>query len=87
MTSTTPRTSPAPNGPRAMPSVHRRAALTWLAAYPANNAGSVRSEPLHRRLAADGTDVRRHGVAVPLSVYVLVPRLMRLAGGIHRRQH
>jgi antibiotic biosynthesis monooxygenase (ABM) superfamily enzyme len=26
-------------------------------------------------------------VAVPLSVYVLVPRLMRLAGGIHRRQH
>ena len=85
MTSIRPETGPPPTAARVMPSVHRRAVLTWLAVFPAITlvqlvvSPYIGDWPLVARTAV-GT-----AVAVPLSVYVLVPRLMRLAGGVHRR--
>jgi antibiotic biosynthesis monooxygenase (ABM) superfamily enzyme len=85
-TSATPRTGPVTNAPRAMPSVHRRAVLTWLAVFPAITLVQLVVSPYIGGWPLVTRTFVVTAVAVPLSVYVLVPRLMRLAGGNHRRQ-
>lgn len=84
--STTSQTGPAPNAAGAMPSVHRRAVLTWLAVFPAISLVQFVVSPYISGWPLVARTFVVTAVAVPLSVYVLVPRLMRLAGGINRRR-
>jgi antibiotic biosynthesis monooxygenase (ABM) superfamily enzyme len=69
-----------------MPSVHQRAVLTWLAVFPAITLVQLLISPYIGGWPLVARTAIVTAVAVPLSVYVLVPRLMRVAGGIHRRR-
>jgi antibiotic biosynthesis monooxygenase (ABM) superfamily enzyme len=70
-----------------MPSVHRRAMLTWLAVFPAITLVQLVVSPYIGGWPLVARTFVVTAAAVPLSVCVLVPRLMRLAGGVHRRPH
>ena len=72
-----------PNG-RAMPSVHRRALLTWLAVFPTITLVQLVLSPYIGGWPLVARTAVITAVAVPLSVYVLVPRLLRLAAGVRR---
>ena len=88
MTSGPLQTSPAakpPNG-RGTPSVHRRALLTWLAVFPTITLVQLVLSPYIGGWPLVARTAVVTAVAVPLSVYVLVPRLLRLAAGVHRRR-
>jgi antibiotic biosynthesis monooxygenase (ABM) superfamily enzyme len=87
MTSIRPETGRAPTAARAMPSVHRRAVLTWLAVFPAITLVQLVVSPYIGNWPLVARTFVVTAVAVPLSVYLLVPQLLRLAGGIrhHRR--
>lgn len=75
-------TSTAP----AVPSVHVRAFLTWIAIFPLVALGMVVIGPV----SGDWHPVLRAFVLtlviVPLAVYVIMPRLLRLYGRIASRQ-
>ena len=71
-----------PNG-RAMPSVHRRALLTWLAVFPTITLVQLVLSPYIGGWPLVARTAVITAVAVPLSVHVLVPRLLRLAAGVH----
>ena len=78
MTSAPLRTSPPatpPNG-RGMPSVHRRALLTWLAVFPTITLVQLVLSPYIGGWPLVARTAVITAVAVPLSVYVLVPRLL-----------
>jgi Uncharacterized protein conserved in bacteria len=70
--------------PPAPPSVHVRAAVTWIAIFPLVALGLSIMAPL----AADWHPVLRAlvltAVIVPLAVYVVVPRLLQLYARIRR---
>jgi antibiotic biosynthesis monooxygenase (ABM) superfamily enzyme len=85
MTSTSPQIGPPLTAAPVMPSVHRRAVLTWLAVFPAITLVQFVVSPYIGGWPLVAWTLVVTVVAVPLSVYVLVPRLMRLAGGVHRR--
>lgn len=74
---TTTTTSPT-STPPAMPSVHARAIITWLAIFPLVALGMTAMAPF----AADWPPVLRAFVltliVVPIAVYLVVPRLMAL---------
>ena len=76
---TTPTTATKP------PSVHVRAALTWIAIFPLVAIGMTIMSPL----TVDWLPVLRAlvltAIVVPLAVYVVVPRLIALHGRITRR--
>lgn len=69
--------APAPTAP-ATPSVHVRAAITWLAIFPLVAIGMTAMSPV----TGDWHPVLRALVltlvVVPLAVYLVVPRLLRL---------
>lgn len=75
-TTTTP--APTTSTPPALPSVHVRAAITWLAIFPLVALGMTAMAPFaagwHPVLRAFVLTV----VIVPFAVYVVVPRLMGL---------
>jgi antibiotic biosynthesis monooxygenase (ABM) superfamily enzyme len=69
--------------PAPMPSVHRRALLTWMAVYPAITVAQLLIGPHVAHWPVAGRTLLVTAVAVPCSVYFSVPFLMRLA---RRRQ-
>lgn len=75
---------PAP-APLPQPSVHVRALVTWLAIFPLVALGLTVMGPF----VQDWPPVLRAFaltiVLVPLAVYVVIPRLMRLAVRLTRR--
>lgn len=80
----TTTTAPAPSAP---PTVHVRAALTWLAIFPLVAIGMTVMAPM----TADWHPVLRAFVltlvVVPLAVYLVVPRLMGLYGRMRARRN
>ncbi|MET0842476.1 MAG: hypothetical protein ABWY23_01400 [Mycetocola sp.] len=64
----------------APPSIHVRAVITWIAIFPLVTLGFFAIEPF----AADWNPVLRalvlSLVVVPVAVYLVVPRLMRIYG-------
>jgi len=89
MTSTAAPTGPVPTAASAVPrppSVHIRAALTWLAIFPLVSIGMLAFAPLwpdwHPILRALVLTL----IVVPLAVYVVVPQLMRAYGSIIRKR-
>ena len=59
-------------------SVHVRAIVTWCAIFPLMAIGMTVNGSTHSRLAAHPAGAGADGVVVPLSVYVLVPQLLRV---------
>jgi antibiotic biosynthesis monooxygenase (ABM) superfamily enzyme len=90
---TTPASTVAPGAasaapaaaPIAPPSVHVRAAITWLAIFPLVAIGMMLMAPFteswHPVLRALVLTL----VVVPLAVYLVVPRMMRTYAGLRRR--
>lgn len=74
----------APSAPKP-PSVHIRAAITWLAIFPLVAIGMLLIGPI----SVDWHPVARAFVltliVVPLAVYLVVPQLMRAYGAIRAR--
>ena len=75
---TRPDPGPSLSSPRTAPSIHVRAALTWLAIFPLVAIGitamapfTVGWDPVFRAFVLTL-------VVVPLAVYVVVPWLMRI---------
>lgn len=81
-TSTTPAPVPVPATPSAPPSVHVRAVITWIAIFPLVAIGMTATGALlgdwHPVLRALVLTL----VVVPLAVYLVVPRLLRLYGAL-----
>lgn len=77
---TAPSSTPAPVAPTAppVPSVHVRAVVTWLAIFPLVALGMTAMAPFtddwHPVLRALVLTI----VVVPLAVYLVVPRLLRV---------
>ena len=75
----------APSAPKP-PSVHVRAAITWLAIFPLVAIGMLLIGPI----SVDWHPVMRAFVltliVVPLAVYLVVPQLMRAYGAIRARK-
>jgi antibiotic biosynthesis monooxygenase (ABM) superfamily enzyme len=69
----------------AAPSVHRRAVLTWIAVYGAITAAQLLLGDLIGALPMPLRTLVLTGLVVPLVVYVLVPRLLRLDAAVTRR--
>ena len=82
--SATPAATAMP--PFAPPSVHVRAAITWLAIFPLVAVGMMLIAPIseswHPVLRAFVLTL----VVVPLAVYLVVPQLMRAYGALRRRR-
>ncbi|MFF1882731.1 hypothetical protein ACFVVC_14845 [Pseudarthrobacter sp. NPDC058196] len=81
--------APTPSGPAALPappSIHVRAAITWLAIFPLVAIGMMASAPLtenwHPIFRAMGLTM----VVVPTAVYVVLPRLFAAHGFLARRR-
>lgn len=72
--------------PAPLPSIHVRAALTWVAIFPLVTIGLMLlgsfAEGWHPVLRALALTV----VIIPLAVYVIVPRLLQLYTAITRRR-
>lgn len=80
---------PAPGAPStmpALPSVHVRAALTWIAIFPLVAVGMMALAPVtetwHPVLRALVLTL----VVVPVAVYLVMPRLLRGYGALARRR-
>jgi len=75
---TQPNPGPSLSSPRAAPSIHVLAVLTWLAIFPLVAIGITAMAPL----TVDWDPLLRvfvlTTVVVPLSVYLVVPWLMRI---------
>lgn len=86
MNATPSQTHPVITTPASPPSVHVRAAITWLAIFPLVAIGMMLLAPIsenwHPVLRALALTV----VVVPLAVYVVVPRLLKGYGAIVRRR-
>lgn len=80
----TPPTTASPALPP--PSVHLRAALTWLAIFPLVSVGMLALGPFwgdwHPVLRALLLTL----IVVPLAVYLVVPRFLRMHGALSRRR-
>lgn len=77
--------SSRPPGTPPVPSIHVRAALTWLAIFPLVTLGLILlgsfADGWHPILRALALTV----VIIPLAVYVIVPRLLQLYAAVSRR--
>jgi len=91
----TASTTPAPTradapaaapAPAHVPSVHVRAAITWLAIFPLVSIGMLLLAPISESWHPILRALVLTAVVVPLAVYVVVPRLLRLHGAIVRRR-
>jgi antibiotic biosynthesis monooxygenase (ABM) superfamily enzyme len=85
MTSTSSQIGPPLTAAPVMPAVGRWAVLTRLAVFPAITLVQFVGSPYLGGWPRVARTLVVTAVAVPLSVYVLAPRLMRLTGGVHRR--
>lgn len=78
--------APVPSAAPHLPSVHIRAAITWLAIFPLVAGGMTViapfSEGWHPVLRAFALTL----VVVPLAVYLVVPRLFQGYGMVRRRR-
>ncbi|QKW20919.1 hypothetical protein HUT16_19305 [Kitasatospora sp. NA04385] len=72
--------------PQAVPSVHVRALLTWLAVYPAITLAQVLLGPPLAGLAVPLRVLVITGLVVPAVVYLLVPALLRARAALLRRR-
>jgi antibiotic biosynthesis monooxygenase (ABM) superfamily enzyme len=88
MTSAPLQTTAAANPPTVpgMPSVHRRALLISLAVFPTITLVQLVLGPYVGGWPLVARTAVITAVAVPLSVYLLVPRLLPLAAGVHHRR-
>jgi len=81
-----PAVPPVPGVPAAPPSIHVRAAITWLAIFPLVAIGMMAAAPLmetwHPVFRAMGLTM----VVVPTAVYVVLPRLFAAHGFLVRRR-
>jgi antibiotic biosynthesis monooxygenase (ABM) superfamily enzyme len=89
MTTSQPNTASVPTASPArgvMPSVHVRAAITWIAIFPLVALGMTVTAPFtatwHPVLRALTLTV----VVVPLAVYIVVPRLLAAYGRLRSRR-
>lgn len=84
-TTSAPAATPAAPGPH-LPSVHVRAAITWIAIFPLVAIGMLAMAPFtegwHPVLRALVLTL----VVVPLAVYLVVPRLFALHGRLRARR-
>ncbi|GAA2324993.1 hypothetical protein OHT20_22680 [Streptomyces caniferus] len=74
--------APAP----ALPSVHMRALLTWLAVYPCITLAQIALGPALMPLPVALRVLVITGLVVPLVVYVLVPNLLKVRAAVLRRK-
>ncbi|WP_223660143.1 hypothetical protein [Streptomyces angustmyceticus] len=74
--------APAP----ALPSVHMRALLTWLAVYPCITLAQIALGPALMPLPVALRVLVITGLVVPLVVYVLVPNLLKIRAAVLRRK-
>ena len=88
-TSTTPTPARADASatpvPSHVPSVHVRAAITWLAIFPLVSIGMLLLAPISESWHPVLRALVLTAVVVPLAVYIVVPRLLRVHGAIMRR--
>ncbi|MFE9247972.1 hypothetical protein [Streptomyces sp. NPDC007088] len=63
--------------PHPVPSVHRRALLTWLAVYPTITAAFLLLGPRTAHLPLALRTLVMTAIVVPVAVYVLVPALLK----------
>ncbi|MFD4959352.1 hypothetical protein [Microbacterium sp. NPDC058389] len=77
--------TPAPV-PAHVPSIHVRAAITWLAIFPLVSVGMLLLAPVSESWHPVLRALVLTAVVVPLAVYVVVPRLLRVHGAIVRRR-
>ncbi|GAA5203903.1 hypothetical protein [Microbacterium jejuense] len=75
----------APNPPAA-PSVHVRAVITWLAIFPLVSVGMLLIAPFSESWHPVLRALVLTAVVVPLAVYLVVPRLLRVHGAIVARR-
>ena len=68
------------------PSTHVRAAITWLAIFPLVAIGMLILAPISEAWNPVLRALVLTAVVVPLAVYVVVPRLMRVHGALMRRR-
>jgi antibiotic biosynthesis monooxygenase (ABM) superfamily enzyme len=72
--------------PAPVPSIHVRAALTWLAIFPLVSIGMLLLAPISEAWHPVLRALVLTAVVVPLAVYVVVPRLLRGYAAIVRRR-
>jgi len=77
--------APAPAPPH-VPSVHVRAAITWLAIFPLVSVGMLLLAPISDSWHPILRALVLTAIVVPLAVYVVVPRLLRAHGALVRRR-
>lgn len=84
----TPTTSaPLPTvTPPPAPSVHVRAVITWLAIFPLVSVGMLLLAPISESWHPILRALVLTAVVVPLAVYVVVPRLLRVYVAALRRR-
>ncbi|WP_216844072.1 hypothetical protein [Phytoactinopolyspora alkaliphila] len=68
-----------------MPSIHRRALITWLAIFPLVCLGQVGLSPVVDELPLVVSALILTVVVVPVAVYVVVPFLLKANARISRR--
>lgn len=77
---------PAPASPPAVPSVHVRAVITWLAIFPLVALGMMASASLTEGWHPVFKALALTLVVVPTAVYLVVPRMMRAHASLARRR-
>ena len=78
--------TPAPAAPPAVPSVHIRALITWIAIFPLVSIGMLLLAPISDSWHPILRALVLTAVVVPLAVYIVVPRLLRVHGAFARRR-
>lgn len=78
-------TTPAPTRTPAVPSVHRRALITWLAVYPTITLVFALIGPATASLPLALRTLVLTAIVVPIAAYVLVPTLLRANAALARR--
>ncbi|MEV6005637.1 hypothetical protein AB0M29_02400 [Streptomyces sp. NPDC051976] len=73
----TTTTEESPAAVPSMPSIHRRALLTWLAVYPAITLTFLLLGPYTAHLPLALRTLAMTAVVVPAAVYVLIPALLK----------
>ncbi|MFF2488498.1 hypothetical protein ACFVSU_19000 [Microbacterium sp. NPDC058062] len=72
--------------PAPAPSVHVRAAITWLAIFPLVSVGMLLLGPVSESWHPILRALVLTAVVVPLAVYVVVPRLLGAYTSLRRRR-
>lgn len=92
MTTTTAAARPAtasattPAQPAALPSVHMRALLTWIAVFAALTVVQLLIGPYVKGFPMPLRTLVITGIVVPAVVYALVPNLLKVRAAVLRRR-